>query len=217
MQSFLITSSDKNLSSAHVENLLKKYTIDPLDINIHAFEKAVGIADIRNIQKQILLKPFRGRTKAAIIDAYQDITIEAQNALLKILEEPPSNTIVVITAAKKEVFLPTIVSRCKVITLQEKEAELTTDDSTKLHHELKILLNGKTGDKLRIAQDLTADKGDAGLWLKKMTILVKAELAKNNKDIKYLNLLKEIQKTYKTVESTNVSQRAALENLFLSF
>lgn len=216
-QSFLIVSLNNNLSSSHAENLLKQYEIDPLDINLQIYEKAMGIGDVRDIQKAILLKPFRGKTKAVVIDTYENITTEAQNALLKILEEPPANTIIIIKTAKKELILPTIISRCKVIILQEKETKLAEVELSKFAETLNILLNGKNGDKLKIAQDITRDKGDTVLWLEKMAIFVKNKLAENSKDLKYLNFLKELQKTYKVIKSTNVSQRTALENLFLSF
>ena len=163
-----------------------------------------------------MLKPFRGKTKAVTIDAYENITLEAQNALLKILEEPPANTIIVIITAKRELILPTIISRCKVIVLQEKEIELTETDLLDLKDTLNILLTGKIGSKLKIAQNIAKDKENTALWLEKMAVFVRNELTKDNSDIKYLNFLKELQKTYKTIESTNVSQRTALENLFLS-
>ncbi|OGH25002.1 MAG: hypothetical protein A3B47_02815 [Candidatus Levybacteria bacterium RIFCSPLOWO2_01_FULL_39_24] len=217
MQSFLIAALDKNLSSSYTANLLKERGVDPLDINSQVYEKAVGIEDVRNIQKAILLKPFRGKTKAVVIDAYEDLTLQAQNALLKILEEPPSNTIIVITAAKKELFLPTIISRCKVIVLQEKETKLDKDDLSKFHDILNTLLRGRTGDKLKIAELIVKDKGDCALWLEKMATFLRNDLAKNSNNFKYLNFLKGVQKTYKIIKSTNVSQRAALENLFLSF
>lgn len=217
MQSFLIVARDKNLTSSYTKNLLKERAVDLIDINLNVYEKAMGIEDVRNIQKAILLKPFRGKTKAVVIDTYEDITLEAQNALLKILEEPPSNTIIIITTASKEYFLPTIISRCKVIILQEKEIKLNESDLSIFKRALNILLNGKTGDKLRIAQDITKDKGDTVLWLEKMAVFVRSALTKENNNLKYLNFLKELQKTYKVIKSTNVSQRTALENLFLSF
>ncbi len=217
MQSFLIVAKDKNLTSSYASNLLKERGVDPIDINLNVYEKAMGIADVRNIQKAVLLKPFRGKTKAVIINAYENITLEAQNALLKILEEPPNNTIIVITAAKQELFLPTILSRCKVIILQEKEIKLTEDDLPKFEKTLDALLNGKIGDKLKIAQDITKEKGDSALWLEKMTVFAKNKLAQDNKNFRYLTFLKELQKTYKAIKNTNVSQRTALENLFLAF
>jgi len=216
MQSFLIVAKDKKLASSYVETLLKERGVNFLDVNLQIYEKAMGIEDVRNIQGQILLKPFRGKEKAVIVDAYENITREAQNALLKILEEPPNNTIIIITATKKELFLPTVLSRCKVIILQEKEIKLTKEDLSEFQNILNILLNGKIGDKLRIAQDITKDKGDAALWLEKMAVFLENKLKQNNKDVKLLSFLEELQKTYKTIKSTNAGQRTALENLFLS-
>jgi len=216
MQSFLIVAKNKDLTSPYTSNLLKERGVDALDINLKIYEKAMGIEDVRNIKKAILLKPFRGKTKAVVIDAYEDITPQAQNALLKILEEPPANTIIVITTAKKELILPTIISRCKVIVLQEKEIKLAEDCLPKFEEDLNILLNGKIGDKLKIAQDITKDKGDTAGWLEKMAVFVKNKLTQDNKNLKYLNFLKELQKTYKAIKSTNVNSRTALENLFLS-
>lgn len=216
MHSFLIVSKDKNLSSSYTSNLLKERGVDPLDINLHTYEKAMGITDVRDIQGQILLKPFRGKTKAVIIEAYESITLEAQNALLKLLEEPPNNTLIIISASRKELLLPTIISRCKVIILREKEIKLSENDLSKFGETLNILLNGKTGDKLKIAQDITANKGDAALWLEQMAVFVRSRLLNESRDLKYLNFLKKLQKTYKAIKSTNVSQRTALENLFLS-
>ena len=216
MHSFLIITKNKNEAASYTSDLLKKREVDPLDINLQTYEKAMGIEDVRKIQKAILLKPFRGKTKAVTIDAYENSTLEAQNALLKILEEPPANTIIVIITAKRELILPTIISRCKVIVLQEKEIELTETDLLDLKDTLNILLTGKIGSKLKIAQNIAKDKENTALWLEKMAVFVRNELTKDNSDIKYLNFLKELQKTYKTIESTNVSQRTALENLFLS-
>jgi DNA polymerase III delta prime subunit len=213
-QSFLVVALSRNLATSYVSNLLKEKDIDPLDINLQIYEKAMGIEDVRNIQGQILLKPFRGKVKAVILDVYENITPEAQNALLKILEEPPANTIIIITTARKELILPTIISRCKVIALQEKETELARSELSKFQDDLNILLKGKTGDRLKIAETIAKNKEDVVLWLEKMAIFIKTRLTKENYDLKYLDFLKELQKTYKIIKSTNVSQRVALENLF---
>ena len=216
MQSFLIIAKDKNKASAHISNFLKEEGINPFDINLQAFEKAMGIPDVRNIQKSILLKPFRGKTKAVVIEAYENITIEAQNALLKVLEEPPANTLIIISTSSKELILPTIISRCKIIELEEKEVSLGNEDISSLNDFLNIILSGKAGDKLKIAEVIAKNKESTVLWLEKMAVFVRSKLTDNSNDLKYLNFLKKLQKTYKAIKSTNVSQRTALENLFLS-
>jgi DNA polymerase III delta prime subunit len=217
MESFLIVTRNKSEAKIYTSDLLKEKKVDPLDINLQTYEKIMGIEDVRKIQKKALLRPFRGKTKAIVIEAYENITLEAQNALLKILEEPPANTIIAITISKKELILPTIISRCKIITLYDKEVELTKDEILKLDNNLDILLNSKIGDRLKIAQDIAADKENLYSWFKAINISMKNKLLKDGNNPKYLNFLKGLQKTYKTIESTNVSHRTALENLFLSF
>lgn len=217
MQSFLITAKDKNKASSYISDFLKEKEIYPIDINQQAYEKAMGIEDVRSIQKKILLKPFRGKTKAVVIQVYENITTEAQNALLKILEEPPANTIIVISIQKKEILLPTIISRCKVIELKEKEISLIDEDLLELSNTLNILLNGKIGDKLKVAQDIAKDKDETVLWLENISVFVREKLIENYNDLKYLNLLRLLTATHTIIKSTNVNQRTALENLFLSF
>ena len=216
MQSFLITAKDKNKASSYINDFLKGKEIYPIDIDKQIYEKAVGIGDVRDIQKKIMLKPFRGKAKAVVIEAYEGITTEAQNALLKVLEEPPINTIIVVSIPKKELLLPTIISRCKIIELKEKEAKISSEDVLGLEDSLNIMLNGKIGDKLKMAQDISQNRDGALLWLEKMILFVRQELIQHYNDGKYLNLLSQLQKTYVIIVSTNVNQRIALENLFLT-
>lgn len=216
-QSFLIVAKDKNKASAYISDFLKEQGIDPIDVNLQAFEKAMGIEDVRNIQKAILLKPFRGKTKAVIIDAYENITPQAQNALLKILEEPPANTIIIISASKKELLLPTIISRCKVIELKENNLTLSNEEISQYLNVLISLSEKGIGYKLKLAQDIAINKGESIVWLEKMSVFLRNKLIKNHNDLQYLHFLKELQKTYKAIKSTNVNKRIALENLFLSF
>lgn len=214
MQSFLVLGKiDK--TSIYISSFLKKEKIDPIDIDEQIYEKAVGIEDVRNIQKKILLKPFRGKTKAVVINAYENITPEAQNALLKTLEEPPANTIIIIACSKKELVLPTIISRCEIIELKEEVISTTDDDISKFNKALSMIFNNGVGDKLRIAQDI-GNKEEAVVWLSKMSVFVRSKLIENHNDSKYLELLKQMQQAHKNIKSTNASHRIALENLFLS-
>lgn len=216
MHSFLIASKNKDEASNYTSKLLIERGIQLIDIRINNYEKAMGIEDVRNIQKSILLKPFRGKEKAVIIEIHEGATLEAQNSLLKLLEEPPNNTIIVITAPNKDLFLPTILSRCKIIVLREENIKLIETDLSELEKTLNVLLTEKIGDKLKLAQDIAKDKKDAILWLEKMAVFVKSKLTQDNKNLKFLNFLKELQKTYKTIKNTNITARTALENLFLS-
>jgi len=216
MHSFLIIAKNKSKAASYISDFLKEKKVNSIDIDQHSFEKAVGIEDVRNIQKKIILRPFKGKTKAVVIDANFEITTQAQNALLKVLEEPPSNTIILVSVPKKELLLPTIISRCEIIELKEAQISLTDEDTLELNIFLNILLNGKIGDRLKIAQDVSRNKDEAVLWLEKTSIFVRQKLIEDYNNPNYLNFLRQLQKTYTIVKSTNVNQRTALENLFLS-
>jgi len=73
---------------------------------------AVKIEDIRLLKERISLKPYEARRKVSIVVEAERLTVEAANALLKILEEPPADSVIILTAASTEQLLATVVSRC---------------------------------------------------------------------------------------------------------
>ena len=68
-------------------------------------------------------KPYQSPNKVAIIDDAEKLTIESQNALLKILEEPPKFTQIILIAKEEYGFLPTITSRCTIQYVQSEKKE----------------------------------------------------------------------------------------------
>lgn len=85
----------------------------------HEKPNSIGVEDIRQkISGDMLIKPYQGARKIYIMNEGDKMTIQAQNALLKTLEEPPSYGVILILTANKESLLPTIQSRC--VTLQLK-------------------------------------------------------------------------------------------------
>jgi len=76
---------------------------------------SIKIEDIRQLQKDIHLKPYEGRHKVFIIDNAHNLTAEAGNALLKILEEPPPESLIILLSAKPALLFKTIISRCKMM------------------------------------------------------------------------------------------------------
>ena len=228
MQSILVVSENREKAKEYIDKLCKSEKIHPIDININYFETIIGIEEVRNIRKKIFLRPLKSKTKIVVIEAYEGITIESQNALLKILEEPPNNTIIIITAAKIGLILPTILSRCKIIELKDKTSELSKEVITQYLNILISLLSSGVGDRLKLAQDIAKNKDEVIPWLERMiltarqTMLAKYKNEPVTKDQRpetndYANILISLNKTYNVLKTTNVSPRLALENLFLSW
>lgn len=78
---------------------------------------SMGVETVRDIKKLLFFMPNDGDRKVYIIDDAQKMTVQAQNALLKFIEEPPASVLFFIVADKKESLLPTVVSRTRIISL----------------------------------------------------------------------------------------------------
>ncbi len=78
----------------------------------------VKIDQVRALQHDLALRPVEGRYRVAIFDQFEVATTEAQNALLKTLEEPPDYVVLIVLTSDPELLLPTIVSRCQQMVLR---------------------------------------------------------------------------------------------------
>lgn len=127
---------------------------------------SIKIEYIRQLQKEINLKAYEGRKKVFIIDDAHNLTADAQNALLKVLEEPPAESLIILVSAKPALLFKTITSRCKVVrfyplprnTLEEilrKDFLLGID----LAHFLAYFCEGRLGRALKLKDaDILAEK-----------------------------------------------------------
>ena len=75
----------------------------------------IKIEDIRNLQREASFRPYEGLMKVFIIDDAHRLNPESANSLLKILEEPPSKSLIILITHKPQNIFKTILSRCKVI------------------------------------------------------------------------------------------------------
>jgi DNA polymerase-3 subunit delta' len=79
---------------------------------------SIKIEAIREVQHAISLSAVEGRYRVVILDDFDRATTSASNALLKTLEEPPGGVVLLLVATRPESLLPTIVSRCQVLSLR---------------------------------------------------------------------------------------------------
>lgn len=86
------------------------------DVHLVSPEGAtLKIDQIRTLIQEATLRPYEGRRKVFILDQAETMTEQAQNALLKTLEEPPGATVLVLIAPEASALLPPIASRCSQI------------------------------------------------------------------------------------------------------
>lgn len=91
----------------------------------HEKPNSIGVEDVRSqINGDIAIKPYAGPYKIYIINDGEKMTPQAQNALLKTLEEPPAYAVLLILTTNLEALLPTILSRCVVLHMKPVQDEL---------------------------------------------------------------------------------------------
>lgn len=76
---------------------------------------SISIAEIRALRRKVELKAFEASYKVVVIWHVDKIRMEAANAFLKLLEEPPEQTVILMTAEDTSQILPTILSRCQIV------------------------------------------------------------------------------------------------------
>jgi DNA polymerase III delta prime subunit len=231
MTSTLIISQDKETRELNAFDRCNAESIAKVDRMILSTETAekkegkksglsIGIDQIKQLQKTLYLKPMNGTKKAIIISDAHLLTTEAQNALLKVLEEPPEHTLFLLLAENKETLLPTILSRCLIIEINVPGVVVGTD-RTDYEQVIQLLSSITISDALKLAESLSKNKTDNLLWLAKMIFVLRekmiAEVHQSSGQLdRYKNLIVSMQKTYTLLNTTNVNTRFAMENLLLT-
>ena len=78
------------------------------------------------INNDIVIKPYSNKYKIYIVDEAEKMNQQAQNALLKTIEEPPAYAIIILLTTNHNAFLPTILSRCVTIQMKSIDSDLIT-------------------------------------------------------------------------------------------
>ena len=116
------------------------------------FQKYISIDDIRDLNRKFSLSSADNAYKICIVDTTEDLNLSASNSLLKILEEPPKNTLFILVSNNHQAILPTILSRCQKISFQALQEQDLRDICSDFLKENKF-------DKIKDAGVLSACEG----------------------------------------------------------
>ncbi len=86
--------------------------------------RSIRVDQIRALREFVPARPALSRRKAVVVDDAHLMTRESANALLKTLEEPPANTLIILTAVSESALLPTILSRTLPVPLEPLPTEV---------------------------------------------------------------------------------------------
>ena len=91
----------------------------------HEKPASIGVDDVRDqIISDMLIKPYSSRYKIYIIDEAEKLTVQAQNALLKTIEEPPEYAVIILLTTNISALLQTVLSRCVKLDMQPLKKEV---------------------------------------------------------------------------------------------
>lgn len=191
---------------------------------------SIDIEQIRELQNFLVHTSFYGKYKAVIIENAERMTIEAQNCLLKNLEEPKGKTIIFLISSKSEILLPTIISRCGELRFINSEINLEVSERDKeiLEGLLKII-DLDIAEKFQYVKQVNLEGDNFGrilsmlqryfrsLLLSKIGIKEKNEvLDKKNYNISQLqSIIKLIDNIMYQSNTANLNSKLALEILLM--
>jgi len=186
-------------------DLNHKFDQNNPDIFIINQDTGWGIDQVRKIKNWLSQKPFAHQSKIVIIFDSQNLNTEAQNAILKNLEEPGDNNYFILTVNKNSSLLKTVISRCHQIKLSKVDKNPSKEI---------IKISSNLNSNLLLSEQLGKNKEDILPLLQDQLFYFQQSLIKNpNKQTVVL-----IGKIIKAINmiNANVDPKSALDFVFLS-
>ncbi len=162
------------------------------------------IATIRLIRNFLQNKPFNHFSKIVYIPEADNLNPESQNALLKNLEEPGKNNYFILTTAKPQLLLPTILSRCQKIKITSPKIDNQNEAWT---------ISGNPKKDLDFASSIVNDKNEIKNLLLSQLEIYQQKLVVNP-DKNTARIIKKIITALKFIDA-NVDPKSALDYFFL--
>lgn len=183
-------------------------------------EKSLGIDDIRRLQRQLSLKPHSSAYSIAVLPGAEKLTFTAQNAMLKLLEEPPENTIIILCSLTAEALLPTVVSRCQMIRLPNK-AKVKIDKSLMFQSKklMRSILRARVGERIKMASEIAKTRQQAIEFCQTQLIVwreIMIKEASKNKKKEFGRIIRKVNKALIMLKA-NINPKLVIEDLLLKY
>lgn len=203
----LLISSNLNDRLKLIEEILGEEGLKNPHPDLLYFQKRdkLGIEQARAIKRHFSLKPYQSKGRAVVLENAANLTIEAQNALLKTIEELPKDALFILGADSDAKLLPTVISRCQTINLQYK---LDTPDADK-REQVEKLLAGKLEERFEYIEKLKDKEEFLHFLIQYFHQYLPSHIAGGNTEF-----LKELLQAEQWA-AQNVNIRAILEYLML--
>lgn len=208
----IFVSSSQTEIDQYCQALVKQHRVRPFCLMCEPTgNETIGVEKIRNLITMLLSLPSE-EFKLLFINRAEKLTPEAQSALLKTLEEPPSNLLIVLCCSNPYLLLPTVVSRSTIF-LPTKKTKKNKLQNNAVN--LKKILDMTVGEKLKLAENLAQAKDGLDEARSRVIDFLNAlALDKQVKEERRRNLKKILVAKEKVIANANL--RLVLDVFFLS-
>lgn len=219
MHAYLVTGKTQKERLDRAKGVLEEYgAIEAIEL-LRPKAKHY-IKDIRYLNHRLSLKSQDGtKPRGVIIEDAHFLTPEAANSFLKTLEEPPGNTIIILTAPNGDLVLPTITSRCTNIELGTMNYELGEEEERKAEEILQKLFGAGAGERLKFLEKIGTRHEALGfcigqIYAARKSMIDAAGSTSSAKEI--VALIAKIDQTRRDLEN-NINVKLALGDLLLNY
>lgn len=221
MQSFLINSSDSKFIRTKIDSLKKELSVSIYNYHEINPSPSIGIAEIRKLTAIVSRKSYNGGKRLIYISDFDKATPEAANSILKILEEPPTGTNIIISCSNMNNLLPTVISRCQIIKDNQIHGKSGTEDIDKTIRIIKDIISATPGKRLILSGNLTKTRESAQNLLNSMQTSLEILLKEDNSSLHLSKteiavLIRKISAAALYINK-NVNTKAVVDILFLGF
>jgi DNA polymerase III delta prime subunit len=193
------------------ENKIKKSICADVIFIDSQNKKSIGINEVRKIKNDSIIKPVECNFKIYIFKNAQNLTEQAQNALLKIFEEPPKHVIFLLLCNNSKNFIPTLISRAWIVKLNRINDLSSNKDSDNF---IDFLVKNNKICVLSVLSKYDSDREKLKLFLnnckEKILLKIKNQILNINK----INLCNKINKSIKFID-LNINKNLILLSIFL--
>jgi DNA polymerase-3 subunit delta' len=182
----------------------------------------IDVGQIRDVQKFLAYKSYNGGYKIIIVENAERMNVDAQDCLLKDLEEPKGETLFILISSKPDMLLSTIFSRCQTMKFfKSKDLPENSEKSAKEKELLKGLLaviGTNFAEKFKYVKAIDFEKQDAGEIVQVLQKYLREQLLSKigtEGAIKLKNNLELTQEINNKLIFTNANPKLALEILLM--
>jgi DNA polymerase-3 subunit delta' len=193
-----------------------KRLVDINVIDVPEGKKSIGISATKIGAKWLSEKPFSKKNKILIFTNADLLTVQAQNSLLKTLEEPPSYALIILMSRSENSLLETVISRCKKMNIITSGVAVDTQYSREFN--ISEMISMDIGKRMEIVNEISKlDSEEIVELIDYWTLVLRDKKSGNPKEnLKYYKWILNLVNLKNDIEDTNASVKFGLENLFIN-